>query len=255
MMPTESSIVSRMKLSARSQTLRSVSGPVPSGGVTVPADILTAVHDALIGGETHYTNRPGIPALRGRVVEAIQLLGGPVFDSNLGVVITAGTREALFVTILGLRLSPGEVIVHEADDVEFADLFCLMGLRPISIGDIPTSSADARLVYLEREHADDVRVALIAAATVKNLPVVLNVRSSIGAGQADALSGVDEKTTIIGDLDALTGIAAFRVGFVAGPVAMIAGARVWKQAFSICTAAPSQRAALVALDAWRKEAR
>jgi len=258
-MSTESSTIGRpMKLSARALALAPVSEAARSDKVTIAADVLKAVHDALIGGETHYTNRPGIPALRSRVADELQLLGGPAFDPNLGVVITAGVREALFVTMLGLRLLPGEVIVGGPDDGgEFADLFSLIGLRPVSLGDAPSSSADARLVYHEREQDDTATATLIATATGQGLPLVLNIRSSIGSDRAATLSALasHDQSMVVGDLDALPGIAAFRVGFVAGPAALVAGARLWKQAFSICTAAPSQRAALIALDRRRKEAR
>jgi aspartate/methionine/tyrosine aminotransferase len=51
----------------------------------------------------------------------------------------------------------------------------------------------------------------------------------------------------VGSLDDLPGVASFRVGFVAGPEAAMRRVQTWKQALSICTAGPSQRAALAAL--------
>ena len=47
--------------------------------------------------------------------------------------------------------------------------------------------------------------------------------------------------------DDVLGLASFRVGYVAAPKKKAAKLRSWKQALSMCTAAPSQRAVLVAL--------
>ncbi len=52
---------------------------------------------------------------------------------------------------------------------------------------------------------------------------------------------------IVGTLDDLPGLSSFRVGFVCAPRELASEIRTWKQALSICSAAPSQRAALVAL--------
>ena len=54
-------------------------------------------------------------------------------------------------------------------------------------------------------------------------------------------------STIVGTLDELPGLSSFRVGFVCAPKELALEIRTWKQALSICSAAPSQRAALVAL--------
>lgn len=57
---------------------------------------------------------------------------------------------------------------------------------------------------------------------------------------------------VIGSLDALPGVGSFRVGFVAGPEPALKRIQTWKQALSICTAGPSQRAALTALRGLRE---
>ena len=52
---------------------------------------------------------------------------------------------------------------------------------------------------------------------------------------------------VIGSLDGLEGMHPFSLGFVAAPVAVRPRIAKWKQASSICSPAPSQRAALWAL--------
>ena len=63
----------------------------------------------------------------------------------------------------------------------------------------------------------------------------------------EALEELTPSTTLVATLDALPGLASFRVGFVCAPKELAPRIRTWKQALSICTAAPSQRAALLAL--------
>ena len=57
-----------------------------------------------------------------------------------------------------------------------------------------------------------------------------------------------DRTVFMGNLDALSGLSTFRVSFLFGPKAIFERCRTWKQALSICGAAPSQRAALHALE-------
>ena len=52
---------------------------------------------------------------------------------------------------------------------------------------------------------------------------------------------------MIGSLDGLSAMRPFRLGFVAAPPETLNGITKWKQASSICSPAPSQRAALWAL--------
>jgi aspartate/methionine/tyrosine aminotransferase len=239
-----------MKLASRLRALAAVSQPERAAQVVVPSVVLEGVKRALISGETHYTNRPGIPALRTRLAQEIVRLGGPSYDPDLGVVITASAREALFVTLLGLGLPQGEVLIAGAAGDEYAGLFSLVGLRPRSIGPLTDS---VRLLYFESVDAP-AAAATTVEATAVNLPILLNLRSAVGAaGAPAAFTGPACRPVIVGDLDALPGMPAFGVGFVAGPTAMVGAARTWKQAFSICTAAPSQRAALVALAARQTE--
>ena len=67
----------------------------------VPPSVLTAVRTALLDGETHYTNRPGIPELRQRLAEEVERLGGPSYDSD-SIVVTNSECEALYVILLAM---------------------------------------------------------------------------------------------------------------------------------------------------------
>lgn len=144
----------KQALAARVEELPTAAGPIAVDAV--PMDILEGVRDALLSGETHYTDRPGMRELREKVAATL----GRAAEE---IVITTGDREARFV----IRLAFGET----PEDVDI----------------------------------------------------------------------------IIGNWDEVPGLESFRVGYVAASKEKAAKLRSWKQALSICTAAPSQRAVLVAL--------
>jgi aminotransferase len=158
-------------LSRRARELPDRDAPLPVD--PVPEPTLEGLRLALEGGETHYTERPGMRKLRERIARRLALPGRGA-DT---VVVTAGEEEALYV------------LSHAATGVE-----------ALSLG--------PRLSMLDRVPPDAV---------------------------------------VTGSLDALPGLSSFRVGFVSAPPGMARSVRSWKQALSICTAAPSQRAALLSL--------
>ena len=116
---------------------------IVSEPIRVPPDILRTVREALLNGETHYTSRPGIVALRVKIAEALSRLGAPSFDAATEVIITAGERESLFVTLLALRPSGGDVWTA-GDSARYADLFSLMGLTPKSVTDLEGEKGNQR---------------------------------------------------------------------------------------------------------------
>jgi aminotransferase len=213
--------------------------------ITVPREILEPVRDALLNGETHYTSRPGIAELRSRVAERLSRLGAPSFDAATEVIITAGEREAVFVTVLGLRLGASDVWTA-GDVTRYQSLFALMGLtlRPIHSAD---RIRTARVAYRDRGATMAEHEQVIALAEADGITDVLNIGDAVADVASVAVPAVGKTTVVIGGLEALPGQVAFGTGFVAGPAARLAPIRSWKQAFSICTAAPSQRAALLAM--------
>ena len=78
----------------------------------------------------------------------------------------------------------------------------------------------------------------------------IQVVGAAGFGEAPtAWASIDADSIVVGSLDGVAGMSAYRVGYAAGPRVAMAKVMKWKQAFSICTAAPSQRAAIWLLDA------
>ena len=192
----------------------SVSG-VPAiaaaGALAAPApELLDSLRHHLLAGETHYPDRPGMAELRRRVGNALPDVGYPARGPD-GVLITAGEGESLFVTLLAVGLDARVRFRGGAD-----------GHAPLRRW---TGARDR-------------------GATVHALGDRL---FASGAAPVDQPESPGENVIVIGSLDGLVAMRPFRLGFVAAAPETLNGITKWKQASSICSPAPSQRAALWAL--------
>ena len=215
--------------------------------VRIPPFILTAIKESLLSGETHYTVRPGMPERRQQIAREIHHLGGPRYDSIDNVLITNGESESLFLTILGLGLCGGEVATS-AEFIQHQSLFDFFELIPHADLHALVPEQNVRFVYREQESNLDIQETLVKFAIDQNLPDFLNLGDAVGSSHIFKFPPVSHQHTLMaGSLNALPGIEVFQTGYLLGPEALMNRTRVWKQAFSICSAAPSQRAALTAI--------
>jgi len=182
------------------------------------AGLLESLRHHLLAGETHYPVRPGMTELRERVDALLSDRGVPSRGPG-SVLITAGEGEALFVTLLALGLVPdGEVTLSGGD--RHTGLFAWTGVTVVA----PPGPV-----------ADDPGPT----------PIVRVIGGALF--EEEGSSTFSDADILVGSFDALSGMGPFRLGFVAGAPETISGITKWKQASSICSPAPSQRAALWAL--------
>lgn len=242
--------------------------------------IVQATIDALDRGETHYTDRVGIVPLR-RAVAARALAEDEIAYNPLGeVLICGGGREALFVATQMLVERGDEVIVPEPASPVLAEGVRLAGGEPIAV---PTRPEDGfalragavRAAITPRTRAlvfaspapptggvttgDDL-AALAALAREYNLLVIWDetyrafVFDGPAQGNIAALSGMRERTAIVGSFSARYAMTGWRTGYVIAPARLLRPIAQMKQALTICSAAPSQWAALAALTGRQAEA-
>jgi aspartate/methionine/tyrosine aminotransferase len=210
------------------------------------AFLLSAVEAALLAGETHYTVRPGIPELRRMVTQEIVRLGGPFPDADDpmdNALITSDEAEAIFAIVLGLGLDSGEVLATAEDTCHHEALFRVMGLRVEG-----KESSETKLTYRSWDADLGRQKDVLDFAHKNDVPDILNLGSSLVGPPWKTFPPFDSSRTFItGNLDGLPGISTFRVAYLMASKDRIARCRPWKQALSICSAAPSQRAAIHAL--------
>ncbi len=226
-------------VSDRSHAL-GVGRPLPDAGASLAPEHAAALRSALLGGETHYTPRPGLPELQDAVGERIEAAGAP---SGGTVVITGGRQEALFVALAGARAERGDTPAGAA-------------LSPGLEGDPGVLAACAALELSPA--AGNAGADAVARVTTPEeaggdapFEIVDCGARLLGSGEAadSFLAGVGEDAVLVGSLDGLPELAPFRVGFFRAPPRLLGRLRSLKQAVSICTAAPSQRTAALRLGA------
>ena len=227
------------------KSLASAGSARSSGSTTAgPSEgLLAGLRHHLLAGETHYPDRPGMGELRRRVGEALPDVGFPPREPD-GVLITQGEGESLFATILGLGGGEGAAIVAQPGS-RHQRLLDWMRVRVIAPGSDAASEAEAAFHLIEHE-AGAGAPRDESASEPPGLAQVHAIGDRLFGGAAEA-AAVPTDAIVIGSLDGLGGIYPFSLGFVAAPVAVRPRIAKWKQASSICSPAPSQRAALWAL--------
>ena len=233
--------------------------PIEIRAEPLDAELLEDLRNHLLAGETHYTTRPGVLELRQQLTQRIVIAGGPQYDAEQETIITAGEGEALFATLLGLGLSEGARACADDEGGRHSKLFAILGIQVVQPTD--ANMAPPLLEYSElatdetgadttgRDHLPQESMeGDTPYQTDEKMKCIVNVGSLAFGDSTFGWPAVDPHTVVIGNFDGLAGISSFRLGYVVGPKTLVKKIMTWKQAFSICTAAPSQRAAIWTLD-------
>ena len=219
---------------------------LPNPGVALAPEHAAGLRSALLGGETHYTPRPGLPELQEAIARRLESAGAPPGGT---VVVTAGRQEALFVALAGARAESGDVPASVAlsprvdGDPGVLAACAVLDLFPTA--QAAGAGAVARIVTPEEIGSDaPCEIPLEIVDCGDRL-----LRPGSDAEAAPFLTDAGEDAVLVGSLDGLPELAPFRVGFFRAPPRLLGRLRGLKQAVSICTAAPSQRAAALLLGA------
>jgi hypothetical protein len=119
----------------------------------------------------------------------------------------------------------------------------MLGIEVVGADDPKSSSAVACFYEIGEELGDTKPAVAEGKFEIVTLGGLLFSHESCETN----LSSLSNKAVLIGHLDSLSGLDHFRMGYVAGPPDLVKLIQTWKQALSICSAAPSQRAAMFAI--------
>jgi aspartate/methionine/tyrosine aminotransferase len=242
-------------------------------GLPTPPHVRAAAKRALDDGETHYTTRPGLNPLRRAIAEKLKRENAIRVHPEREVLVTCGTREALFVALHVLLERGDELVVTGPAPRLYGAVARLAGGRARLVAGAPAdgfaldageitrhlTSRTKAIVLLSPSSpagavADADRLAALADLAISRGLVVVSVETlepfvydgavhrSIGSVQ-----GMGERTVTINGFSEAYGLAGWRVGYMAGPESLLGPMTQLKQAMSICSAAVSQHAALAAV--------
>lgn len=240
--------------------------------LATPDHIIKAGQDALANGATHYTHPLGILPLREAIARNIAEFGGADYAPD-EIVVTPGGQQAMFVIALSL-LDPGDEMIVPCPGynpygqaAELADAKVVkvpMGMETnftLTAAMIePYITPRSKILVLINPNnptgtvtpADE--VARIAELARKHDLIVISdeiyARLVFGNQRVQpvaALPGMRERTITLSGFSKAYAMTGWRVGYIAGPHALIAPMSEVNHAFAISTAAVSQHAALAAL--------
>ncbi|MCY3574191.1 MAG: aminotransferase class I/II-fold pyridoxal phosphate-dependent enzyme [Chloroflexi bacterium] len=204
-----------------------------------PPHVIDAAVDALARGETHYTDRPGIPELRGWVARHLHERWGLRVDPS-EVTITCGSTEARYVA-LTLLTEPGGAALC------LGDASLIRGPLQLLDGHIVEQRVDAlRLLYLRPDDDRATVLKLLQQAQTTDWWIIWDI--SFCAPDAFHPAQDTQLAERVVTIDSLSqGLAGWRLGWMAGSAAALR-LRAGKQAITICTTAVSQWAGLAWLE-------
>jgi aspartate/methionine/tyrosine aminotransferase len=222
-----------------------------------PTNLRAFTIDAIGNHECdHYTRRPGIAPLCRAVADQMARYGVEINPDN-GVVVTGGVRETRFVA---LRALAGNKIVYllrpRLRDYTVPISFTDASVHPIDL-DEGLPAAQGGLLVLPNPnpvtgqlYPTETLVHLADWATNSDLTIIADetaaplLRPELPFNPFAAWPGMADRTLTLGSFANVPGLAAWQVGWFAGPKSLAQTVRDLKQAMTICSPAASQYAAL-----------
>lgn len=197
--------------------------------------VRAAVEEALLRGETHYTDRPGSLPLRELIAEQLRLRFGIAVDACAAVLISCGVEEARFVACQQLLRAGACVggLMH---------LERLSGAAQLRGARLATGDDKPDLLYLASSAPEPVLREVLAHCPAEAAILYEVDEHACGFHPAQVV-GFAARTTTIGPL----GAPSWRAGYLLSPPELSPAMRDFKQALTICSTNLSQWAMLAAM--------
>lgn len=204
----------------------------------IPDSVIQAAVDALARGETHYSDRPGIPEFRTWVASQLLDRYGVKLDPK-EVTITCGSTEARYATMT-LFAEAGSQVLCPGDTAMIAGVARVLGVEVVRTADDPQR---VKVLYLTPDDPDEVVDAALQLAAQHGWWIIWDM--SFARRQRDFHPAQQPPLTArVVTIDTVSEhMAGWRVGWMAGSEAALR-LRAFKQSITICTTNVSQWAAL-----------
>ncbi len=259
------------RLKAQGITVVNLSGGEPD--FTTPPHIIEAAEAALRSGATHYTPSRGLPTLREAISVKLRDCNGVHADPERGIIVTPSAKHALYITLATVLDAGDEVLVPTPSWVSYAPMVQLFGARAVSVPLQPeddfTLTADrledkvtgrTRAILINTPNNPTSRLltpaeaAAVARVAVEHDLVLITdeIYEQIRYVDRPHLSlasrpGCEERTVTINGFSKGYAMTGWRLGYAAGPAAVI-GEMIKVQEHTVgCAASFTQLAGLAAL--------
>lgn len=267
----ETSFTRMLRLASQTPNLITLGRGDPD--VATPPHIVEAAVKALQTRHVNYTPPPGMPALREAIAEKLLRENGLRYEPLSEILVTCGAQEAISV-IMQTLLDPGDEVL--LPDPFYTAYEMAIGLAHGTVVHVPTFAEQdfevqpaeiaaritprSRIIVLVSPSnptggvISAAALQEIAALAIRhNLIVVsdeLYEKVLFDGAEAQSIArlpGMRERTIIINGFSKTYCMTGFRVGYLAGPAALMGALQEPHHIFTICAPTASQHAALAAL--------
>ena len=238
-----------------------------------PAHIVAALVQAINSGYTRYTSSAGILKLREAIAKRLETDQGLRFDPARQVIVTPGSKQALFCSILA-TVSPGDEVIIPNPCFPAFDLAVLLAggipvpvflkeelnfeLDPKELAEQITPRT--KMVIINSPH--NPTGAVLSEATLEQVADITKRRNLLVLSDEvydkfvydgyqhvsiASLPGMAERTILINSFSKSYAMSGWRLGYAAGPAAMMEAVKKIQEGSTTCAAAFCQMAGAEAL--------
>jgi N-succinyldiaminopimelate aminotransferase len=238
-----------------------------------PPEVLAAAVEAVNGAFNQYAPGIGLPAVRAAIASHAERFYGQRLDADTEILVTAGATEAVFAAILGLTDPGDEIIVFQPVYDSYVPNMIMAGAVPRYItlrGENWTFDPDelakafgrrTRAIIVNTPHNPTgkvfTRAELQTIAELCRKHDVIAITDEVyehilyddaGHTRLATLPGMAERTLTISSLGKTFSVTGWKIGWAAGPAALVHAANQAHQFITYAVASPLQAAAVTALN-------
>ena len=238
-----------------------------------PPQVVEAAIGSLRRGETHYTPNAGLPALREAIADDVRGYDGVVYDPAAEIAVTSGGMEALALSLMALVEPGDEVILADPSYTNYRDQIAICKGVPVYVPVREENGFQFDPAELRRAVTDKTRAIMVntpanptgAVASRERLAEVANIAREhdlwvifdevykhLFYGDSPfaniaSLPGMRERTLVLDSCSKTYAMTGWRVGWVAGPAAVVGNIPKIQENICSCVPAFVQRGAVCAL--------
>jgi aminotransferase len=257
----------------------SMSGVIALGrgdpDVPTPAHIVESANSAIERGDVDRVSDPaGTPELRRAIAQKLRRENGVTVDPAAGVVVTTGGQEGLFLLVQAMLRRGDEILVPDPRYTSYDVAIQMAGATMVSIPTVERDGFDLDPDEVEKRITPRTRVLLLVTpgnptagtitppnirriAEIAKKHDLLVISDEIyekllydGAEHLSigSLPGMADRTITLNGFSKTYSMTGWRVGYVAGPPAVMRRVRRLKELASSCAPVVSQWAGVAALE-------
>jgi aspartate aminotransferase/aminotransferase len=230
-----------------------------------PEAVKQAAIQAIKDGKNRYTPSAGLPELRRRIGAELKA----AYGRDLSVMITAGVSGGLTLSLMAILDPDDEVIFLDPYFVSYIQLVTMLGGKPVPISSYPNFRFDAKAVEAAitprtkaiminspgnptgRVQTDEESQAAAELAKKHGLLLISDEiydKLCYDSPNPCPLPYAPDNTLLLRGYGKTYGITGWRMGYAAGPEAIVGEMTKFQQYTFVCAPSPAQVATLTALD-------